>query len=77
MERDREVPAPIRVLSESTLTIYLYHLFFIPLALPYTQEWGRFRRIAFLAAAGVFGASAIVLIGRKMLAKHSRLLLGS
>jgi fucose 4-O-acetylase-like acetyltransferase len=78
---ERETRSPlIRFLSDSTYTIYLYHLFFVyPLQRLLPQAPGEFEPL--LAApvwlAGLLGPLALAAAGRKWLGARSRALLGS
>lgn len=75
----RRVPGPVvRFLSEATLSLYLYHHIFQRLTEPATWEWHPVARIAAQVAAGLAGACAVALAGRRLLGpQRARLLLGT
>lgn len=71
------LPGFVRFISDATLTIYMYHrLFQIPL-IPFTKEWDPLVRIAVIFCVGLAGASGVCVLGRRLLGRRSRLLLGS
>ena len=67
----------IRFLSDSTLALYLYHHLFQILAAPYVTAWHPLARIFTLVLIGLLGASAICLVGRRLLGSRARTLLGA
>ena len=70
------VPRVVRFLSEASLTLYLYHRLFQFEFLPFTFDWSPLARIVAMLVVGLLGASLIAVLGRKLLGRHSRLLLG-
>lgn len=71
------LPRFVRFVSESTLTIYMYHrLFQLPLV-PYTKEWDPLVRIVVVFAVGLAGSTLVCLLGRRLLGRRSKILLGS
>jgi peptidoglycan/LPS O-acetylase OafA/YrhL len=77
LARGRNPAAPIRFLSEATLTLYLYHRIFQLLVDPLVAAWNPGARIAVNVMVGLLGASALALLGRRLLGpRRSRLLLG-
>jgi fucose 4-O-acetylase-like acetyltransferase len=74
---NRPAPAPIRFLSDATLTIYLYHLLVHPLLTPAMRATlGTPLRVVILSALGVALGSLIALGGRRLFGRQSRLLVG-
>ncbi len=67
----------IRFLSDSTLGLYLYHHLFQILAAPYVTAWHPLARIFTLVLIGLLGASAVCLLGRRLLGSRARTLLGA
>jgi peptidoglycan/LPS O-acetylase OafA/YrhL len=67
----------IRFLSESSYTIYLYHMFFLLPVLPYLTDIVPLARIVVLTLAGLAGASAVALVGRLVLGERSRIIVGA
>ncbi len=67
----------IRFLSDSTLGLYLYHHLFQILAAPYVTTWHPLARIFTLVLIGLLGASAVCLLGRRLLGSRARTLLGA
>ena len=67
----------IRFLSDSTLLLYLYHHIFQIIAAPYVTAWHPIARIFTLVLVGLLGASAIRLLGRRLLGSRARTLLGA
>jgi peptidoglycan/LPS O-acetylase OafA/YrhL len=77
LTRGRGVPALVRFLSDSTLTLYLYH-HMIELALgPSAEGLPDPVRTALLVLAGLGGASVLVWLGRALLGRRSRWVLGA
>ena len=70
------VPGLVRFLSEASLTIYLYHLLFQSEFLKFTFEWSPIPRVLAMLIVGLVGASLVAGLGRFLLRRHSRLLLG-
>ena len=74
----RPVPRIVRFLSDSTLTLYLYHMMIEVRLLPYAMPLPSWLRTPLLALAGLGGASALLLAGRALLGRtRARWLLGS
>lgn len=75
---NRPIHPVVRFLSESSLTIYLYHRILILLALPHTEAWHPLLRIFGLLLLGLASTTLLVLLGRRLLGRRwSRILLGS
>ena len=73
-------PAPdlVRFLSDATLTYYLYHWFaYLALMPMLSDSLPLLIRMATLATAGFALGTLVVVGGRRILGRHSRLLLGS
>ena len=70
------VPGLIRFLSEASLTIYLYHRLFQFELLPFASQWDPVARILAMLLIGLVGASLVAGLGRGLLRRHSRSLLG-
>jgi fucose 4-O-acetylase-like acetyltransferase len=68
--RRRPARGAARFLSEATLGLYLYHRIFQNLALPWTRELAELPRILAQVAAGLAGASLVVLAGRRLLGRE-------
>ena len=71
---------PVRFLSDSTYTIYLFHLFFVyPVQRLVPAAPGVFDPVAIGAAwaAGLLGPLVLAALGRALLGGRSRVLLGS
>jgi len=75
--RGREVGRVLRFLSENTLSIYLYHHMFQLALSPWLECAPGGLRIPALLAAGLAGSSALCLLGRRLLGRRARLLLGA
>jgi peptidoglycan/LPS O-acetylase OafA/YrhL len=72
------VSAPIRFLSEATLTIYLYHLLVYPLVMPWADaRLASPLRVALVSAAGLGFGILVAAAGRRLLGRSSRLLVGT
>jgi fucose 4-O-acetylase-like acetyltransferase len=72
------VSRPVQLLSEASLTIYLYHHLFQLIALRHTLELPAALRVLTLTALGLAGGAAVALLGRRLLGSHwSRRLLGA
>jgi surface polysaccharide O-acyltransferase-like enzyme len=72
--------ATLRELSDSTYTIYLFHVFFVDLVRRSLRPPpGEFEPLAVLApwAAGLVGSLALVWLGRRLLGERSRTWLGA
>jgi surface polysaccharide O-acyltransferase-like enzyme len=71
-------PAPVRFLSEATLTIYLYHLMVYPLVMPQARLLlDPPLRFVLMSALGLAFGTLVVVAGRRGLGRRSRLLLGA
>lgn len=73
---DRPPPPLVRFLSESTLTLYLYHYFAYPLLEPGLAHAPLAIRIPVLVTIGLTFGGLVAIAGRRMLGVRSRLLLG-
>jgi peptidoglycan/LPS O-acetylase OafA/YrhL len=70
--------APVRFLSEATLTIYLYHLMVYPLVMPQARLLlDPPLRFVLMSALGLAFGTLVVVAGRRGLGRRSRLLLGA
>ncbi len=70
--------APVRFLSDATLTIYLWHWFAYPPVMPYVG--GRTPlplRMVVLTSAGLAFSTLVVVAGRRLLGRSSRFWLGA
>lgn len=65
--RNRPVSAGVRLLSEVSLMIYLYHPVFQQLAFPITDAMPDLLRILGQAAIGVFGCLLLAVLARRVL----------
>lgn len=71
-------PAAVRFLSDATLTYYLYHWFaYLALMPMLSDSLPMLVRMLTLATAGLLLGTVVVVGGRRILGRHSRLLLGS
>ncbi len=75
--RSLHIPAAIRFLSEASLALYLYHHLFQLALYRHVIEWPPVNRIFLMAFAGLAGATAICLLGRRLLGRRARSLLGT
>ena len=74
----RPVPRLVRFLSDSTLTLYLYHMMIEVRLLPYAMPLPAWLRTPLLALAGLGGSAALLLAARALLGRtRARWLLGS
>jgi fucose 4-O-acetylase-like acetyltransferase len=74
----RPVPAVVRFLSDSTLTLYLYHMMIETRLLPYAMPLPAWLRTPLLALAGLGGSAALLLAARALLGRRpTRWILGS
>ncbi|MBW2272360.1 MAG: acyltransferase [Deltaproteobacteria bacterium] len=71
-------PAPLRFVATATYTIYLYHYLFIyPVRqVAMDQHWHPAARILCVALAAMAGGCAVAWLGRKLLGRRSKLILG-
>jgi peptidoglycan/LPS O-acetylase OafA/YrhL len=78
LSRSGATPAWVVFVANATYTIYLYHYLFIyPVRqIAMTQSWHPVARILCVAAAAMAGGCAIAWLGRKLLGRRSRLILG-
>lgn len=67
----------VRFLSESSYTIYLFHMFFVAPVLPYFANTSTIVRMVVVTSVGLGGASVLVLVGRAALGPRSRALIGA
>jgi len=70
------IPRLVRFFSEASLTIYLYHRLFQFELLPFTSEWSIPARVLSMLLVGLLGASLVAGVGRMILGRRSRTLLG-
>lgn len=71
-------PGPVRFLSEATLTIYLYHHMLYPALLPPLRAaLPPGIAVAVTAACGLALGGAVAWAGRRILGRHSRVLIGT
>jgi peptidoglycan/LPS O-acetylase OafA/YrhL len=73
----RPAPAAVRFLSDTTLTIYLYHWFAYLAVMPRLGPMPLGLRMVLLAGVGLAFGSSIAVAGQRLLAGRSRLLLGA
>lgn len=74
----RPVPKLVRFLSDSTLTLYLYHMMIEVRLLPYAMPLPPWLRTPVLALAGLGGSTGLLLAARALLGRtRARWLLGS
>lgn len=74
----RPVPRLVRFLSDSTLTLYLYHMMIEVRLLPYAMPLPAWLRTPLLALAGLGGSAALLIAARALLGRtRTRWLLGS
>lgn len=74
----RPPPAFVRLLSEATFTLYLYHRLLQQALLPQTAGWPPALRIAVLFSVGLAGGALVWWLGRRLLGERwSRRLLGT
>lgn len=71
-------PRWLSFVASATYTIYLYHYLFIyPVRqIALSQQWNPAARIFCVAAVAMVGGCAVAWLGRKLLGRHARLILG-
>jgi fucose 4-O-acetylase-like acetyltransferase len=70
-------PAPIRLLSDASFTVYLYHPFVMKTLMPEVYRLSPSARILVMVSLGLSAGVALALAGRLLLRQRSRILLGS
>jgi membrane-bound acyltransferase YfiQ involved in biofilm formation len=76
----KRVPKPIRFLSDVTYSLYLFHLFFVYTAqdvFPHAYRALDPMGVLVPWAAGLVGALLVIMLGRRLLGRHSRTYLGA
>jgi len=76
----KRVPRAIRFLSEATLPIYLFHLFFVYSVegwFPHAGSAAEPIVILVLWSAGLVGSLLVIFAGRVLLGRHSRAVIGA
>jgi peptidoglycan/LPS O-acetylase OafA/YrhL len=77
LTRSLRVPAAVKTLSETSLTIYLYHPIIILILLPSLRGTPPIVHIPLLTAAGLGGAITLALVARRALGERSKPLVGA